>query len=201
MTYFLSDLKNKDPGWELMVLGHGYIDMARILAKELGNGHRKNRLYSIYHALPCLNLIHQGTENFFKGALAYKKIKYKKTHSLVELVAFYNENISTEYFANTSVLQPIYDLEAKVNTSHKNVHGQGFRYLMDKDNNILWDGLSISTDYISKCCIEMKVLFDVIQTKFVMEKADLEKQRFLYKPIWMLNKTYKKILAPKYNRF
>lgn len=192
-----SEFAAEDPYWNLMCLGHGYLDVAEFSSREFPKRH--GDLTQAHHALPVIFSLFQGLENFFKGALGHLDGDYPRDHRIEALITKYNTNHS-EFLIETRSIEWLFDLERKalVAGNGKDVGGQGLRYLIDKRDHFFWPELLIPFDQIVHGCGIMVYLTRIIHGRLFVRLCDAKNIKYVKKPWWMTDEFYSAAIVPRF---
>jgi len=85
-------LDAKEPHYILMGLGHGYLEAAVALGQHVTDV-PSGQHGGVFTYLPVLFNLHQGIENFLKGAALWLGQEVENTHDLEKLVKTFNASV------------------------------------------------------------------------------------------------------------
>lgn len=194
-----SDFNSEDPHWNLMCLGHGYLDVANFSAREFPK--KYGDLTQTHHALSIVFTLFQGLENFFKGALGHLDGDYPRDHRIEALIAKYNTNRDDLLTIETRSITWLFELERRAQVTqqaNKDVGGQGLRYLIDKGQNFFWREILVPFDQVVHGCGIMVYLTRIIHGRLFIRLCDSKGIRYVEKPWWMTDDFYRTAIVPRF---
>lgn len=159
MTAFNSFV-GKQPCWSIMNLAQSYLDSALILCREIRV--RDNHRYgAIFFLMPIVNALHQGMENFLKGAsLRLNEDRPPmRTHDLEKLWKDYKKRLkfsrrSTDLLIDHKIIEDVSWWDK--NASKLTGPGEGPRFLHGKEFLPSYRGLTVPEEHLQKISRQCK---------------------------------------------
>jgi len=196
MTIAFATFTEELPDWSMMNLAQGYLDSALVLCDGIET-RRHPRNGGIYSLLPIINALHQGLEDFLKGAslLLDEKTLPKTIHNLEELGVEYANRVSCGSYPSDLVLDKEiiqwvswWDREA----SNETGPGEGPRFLHGRSFRRSYEGLLMGQRKVASIATSCKNECVRVHIRLIQEFVPVTPNTIIHplQPWWEPNESF-----------